>query len=250
MGSPRVFVESLLASGTDADLVVFYRDVAPETLAYLKSKGARLIRFHLLRPWHGPVHTRRFVLFARYAAAHFQRYRWIMTSDLRDVLIQSDPAAELDDGRVQFFLENGRHTISENPYAARWMHLFIPRQLHAEYGRCRPACCGVILGGGSEMAVYLTALARRIGSISLRHRFRVGADTALHNLIAHITRDVPGVLVENNRRVATMGLEPDGTYHIDTAGLIACVDGHVPSICHQYDRMPDLFMQSRFASPS
>lgn len=253
VGCPDIFVESLIASGANADLVVFTCDIDPKTEAYLRSRGATLIPFRFHRWWHGPVHTWRFVLFARYAAKHFRDYDYIMTSDLRDVVLQSNPFAAIgEDRRVRFFLESDRYTLGTEKYYARWMRMFIPAQYHSAYAPARVSCCGVTLGGTREMADYLAALANRIRKVSLLRRRIIGADSAFHNLIAHVTHDVPGILVENNDLVATMGLEPPGSYRIGSDGLIECGDGRVPAICHQYDRTPEFAaaMRARFASDS
>jgi hypothetical protein len=97
------------------------------------------------------------------------------------------------------------------------------------------------------MKAYLEALARHIDHIGLFKRRQIGADSAFHNLIAHVTHEVPGVVVENNQRVATMGLEPPGTYHIDDAGRVATAQGSAPPILHQYDRLRELMERSRYA---
>jgi hypothetical protein len=248
VGPPTVFVESLRASGANARLVVFVNDVADETLRVLARAGATTIPFRFWRSWNGPIHAWRFVLFERYVARHFGAYRHIMTADMR-VVIQADPFAGMDFPAVQFFLENAAYTIATERFYAEWMRQFIPRALHETYGANRLACCGIILGGAPEMRDYLRALSTRLRAVPWPTRRRIGADSAMHNLIAHVTHDVPGRLIENNGRVATMGLEPPGTYHIDEAGRIACADGHVPPICHQYDRSPDLFGASRYAKP-
>jgi hypothetical protein len=237
VGTPTVFVESLAASGADADLVVFCCDVANETEQYLVDRGATIIPFRFWRWWHGPIHSWRFALFARYAAEHADEYAYVMTSDLRDVVIQSDPFAETDDPAVNFFLENAAYTIAGDRHYSKWMRRFIPSRFHSAYAGCRLSCCGVVIGGAREMTAYLQAMTRRIATVSLLQRRNIGADSAMHNLIAHVTHDVPGIIAENNGLVATMGLEPEGSYQIGEDGLIRCGDGHVPAICHQYDRI-------------
>ena len=248
VGAPTVFVESLIASGTDADAVIFCCDISNETERYLRSRGIKLIPFRFSRWWHGAIHSRRFVLFARYAAEQFQRYDYIMTSDLRDVVIQSDPFAEIDDPAVHFFLENA-NTIGSERFNAKWMRRFIPRRLHADYAKRQIACAGVVIGGARTMADYLAAVARRVSKVGILQRRHIGADAAMHNLIAHLTHDVPGLIVENNGLVATMGLEPPGTYRVGNDGFIRCADGHAPAICHQYDRIAEVkaLVEQRYA---
>jgi hypothetical protein len=247
VGAPSVFIESLLATGTDADVVIFHCDVAPETLAYLRSRNVILVPFRYHRWWDGPVHTWRFILFARYAAEHGARYDHIMTADLRDVLFQSDPFAAIATPAVHFFLEPLHGNISANGFYGKWMRRFVPRKFHRAYGRNPPICCGVILGGSAEMTAYLAALSRRLQTVSLIWRRKIGADSAMHNLIAYVTHDVPGVIAENDGIVATMGIAPEANYTIDADGVIRSPGGHVPAVVHQYDRHPALFARSRYA---
>jgi hypothetical protein len=105
---------------------------------------------------------------------------------------------------------------------------------------CRITCCGVTLGGTDEMVRYLDTLVAAIQSLPWRLRAKIGADTAFHNRMAHLTREVRMVLVENNLHVATMGLEPESVYCVDERGQIRTTKGHLPAILHQYDRHPAL----------
>ena len=70
----------------------------------------------------------------------------------------------------------------------------------------------------------------------------------MHNLIAHITHDVPGILGENDGLVATVGLAPEENYTVDAAGYIHAPGGHIPPVVHQYDRHPELFARSKCAA--
>jgi hypothetical protein len=90
----------------------------------------------------------------------------------------------------------------------------------------------------------------RLRAVPLPFRRKIGADTAFHNLIAHVTREVPAVIVENNVLVATMGIEPAARYLVGADGRIRTRDGHLPAILHQYDRLDEIRVpvEARFAS--
>ncbi len=248
VSAPRLFIETLKASGADADVVVFVHDIAPEIERYLRDNGVTLVPFRHWRPWNGPVHAWRYVLFARYATQHQAQYRAILTSDLRDVLFQSDPFAQMPDARVRFFLECGTYTHGTTHHYAKWLRIFANRQLREALWDKPVSCCGVTIGGATEMAAYLDAMARWIKRVPPIIRQRLGADSIAHNVLAYTGRQMNGVVEPNNGLVATMGLEPPGVYVVDAKGRFATQDGHVSAICHQYDRLPGLFAQSRYAS--
>jgi len=89
------------------------------------------------------------------------------------------------------------------------------------------------------MARYLNALAKRISGMGWLRRRKFGADSAFHNLLCYVTRDVPGAIVPDGDLVATMA-ESGDAYAVDDAGVIRRSDGFVPPICHQYDRYPEI----------
>jgi hypothetical protein len=90
------------------------------------------------------------------------------------------------------------------------------------------------------MTEYLARLAAYLHALPLRLRREGGADTAFHNKIAHLTREVAAEIVENDVHVATMGLTPPSAYMAGADGVIRTADGRAPAILHQYDRIPAL----------
>jgi hypothetical protein len=87
---------------------------------------------------------------------------------------------------------------------------------------------------------YLRRLAGYLQALPAELRRAGGADTVIHNRMAHLTHEVPGTLVENDVHVATMGISPPGTYVAGADGVIRTADGRVPAILHQYDRLPEI----------
>ena len=76
-----------------------------------------------------------------------------------------------------------------------------------------------------------------LAAVPLKIRRKIGADTAFHNRIAHLTHAVPVVMVENNVHVATMGIEPASAYRAGPDNAIRTAAGALPAILHQYDRI-------------
>src|SRR5262249_12630084 len=114
----------------------------------------------------------------------------------------------------------------------------------------RISCCGVLLGGTQAIVAYLERMTARLRAVPLPIRRKIGADTAFHNLIAHVTREVPAVIVENNVLVATMGIEPATRYLGGADGRMRPRDGPRPATLNQYARLEEIRARvgARFAS--
>ena len=236
----RIFVESLRGSGYTGDIVMLvgFRDRA--LIAYLRSRGATPKRTWFIRRFHGPIHAYRFELFARTLQGLRDRYDTVMVTDVRDVAFQAHPFAATDGDGCLFFMEGDRRAIGDEPTNMVYVRTFLS---DAEVERLKPhriTCCGVVIGGMAAMIAYLDRMTADLKSVPLRVRRKIGADTAFHNRMAHLTRDVPATLVENNVRVATMGIEPLSVYRIGADNLVRTADGHLPAILHQYDRIPEI----------
>ncbi len=97
---------------------------------------------------------------------------------------------------------------------------------------------------------YLERMAARIGAMPWRIYRRIGHGyQAIHNYLVHLDPAIDGIVVDNNRHIATMALEPRTFYRLDRESLIYGPDDHLFPICHQYDRFPDLLraIEARYA---
>jgi hypothetical protein len=232
----RIFIESLRGTGFAGDVALLVRPNQRELKAYLARHGARTFHSLSTRRLHGPIHAYRFRRFADYLGEHGDRYDQVLVSDVRDVAFQKHPFDGISSPACHFFLESANETIGSEPYNRRWSRMFLRPEEAETIAACRISCCGVTLGGSAAMTRYLECLVAAMQSLPWRQRLRIGADTAIHNRMAHLTHEAAAVLVENNRHVATMGLEPESAYRVDDLGQIRLPDGHVPAILHQYDR--------------
>jgi hypothetical protein len=234
----RVFVESLRGCGYGGDIVMLVGLTDFALAAYLRGKGATPKRTWFIRRLHGPIHAYRFQLFADYLRAHRERYDEVLICDVRDVAFQAHPFAGIADPACHFFLEGDSRTIGNEPTNMVYMRAFLPPGDVEQIKPCRISCCGVILGGMAAMTAYLDCMTADLAAVPLNIRRKIGADTAFHNRIAHLTHAAPGVLIENNLHVATMGIEPASAYRIGPDNAIRTAGGALPAILHQYDRIP------------
>jgi len=234
----RPFVESLRATGYAGDVIIIVNFWNWRLQSYLRAFGVTSCRMWTTRRIHGPAATHRYEFYARIARENRDRYDEMMVTDTRDVLFQRHPFADLSSPACHYYYEHSIMTIGEEPTNLLWAKLFLPPDQAAAVSRHRVSCCGIVAGGMAAMNVYLARMAADLRAVPLRDRRRGGADTSLHHRLAFLDGGVPGVVMENNIHVATMGLEPESTYRVGDDGVVRTADGHIPAILHQYDRVP------------
>jgi hypothetical protein len=234
----RPFVESLRATGYAGDVIIIVNFWNWRLQSYLRPFDVTPYRMWTTRRIHGPAATHRYEFYARIARQNRDRYDEMMVTDTRDVLFQRHPFADITSSACHYYLEHSTRTVGEEPTNLRWTKLFLRPDQAAAVSRHRVSCCGIVIGGMAAMNEYLARMAADLRAVPLRDRRRGGADTSLHHRLAFLDDGVPGVVIENNVHVATMGLEPESTYVVDDDGVVRTADGHVPPILHQYDRVP------------
>ncbi len=245
----RIFISSLRQAGYTGAVVMLIGLADRSLAAYLRTQGVEPRRVWFVRRLHGPIHAYRFELFVRYLRQFGERYDEVLISDVRDVLFQAHPFAGMMGPNCHFFLEGAAKTIGNEPTNMLYMRLFLTPAEFEAIAPERISCCGVVLGGTRAVMAYLERMTARLAAVPLRVRRKIGADTAFHNLIAHATSDVPSVIVENNVLVATMGIEPAARYVVGVDRRVRTVDGNLPAILHQYDRIAEIRapVEARFA---
>jgi len=236
----RVFVESLRAAGYAGDVIMLVGRLQWRLKAYLARHGVRPFPHWSTRRLHGPIQAHRFERFASVLQGAASRYDQVAVSDVRDVLFQRHPFADVSGPGCRFYLEAAPWTFATEPTNRRWAKLFLSAEEFAAIGPCRISCCGVVLGDAASVAQYLARLAGYLQALPPELRREGGADTVFHNRMAHLTHEVPGTIVENDLHVATVGISPPGTYVAGADGTIRTADGRLPAILHQYDRLPEL----------
>jgi hypothetical protein len=167
------------------------------------------------------------------------------------VLFQRHPFADIRSTACHFYIEHPTLTIGEEPTNHRWAKQFLTPDQTAALAQQRISCNGIVIGGMAAMNDYLARMAADILTVPLKLRKRGAADASLHHRLVFLPGGIPGVIMENNLHVATMGLEPDSTYVVGSDGLVRTAGGHVPAILHQYDRVPHVkaAVDRRYAGP-
>jgi len=237
----RVFVESLRAHYA-GDVLLLIRWPGLRVARYLNSRGVNVIRMFQTRSFTRSVHARRYAIYLDYLRARLARYDQVMMSDVRDVVFQRNPFDGIASPKCHFYLESAGRTIGEDPTNARWVRGCFSAAEAERLAACRISCSGITIGGTAAIVAYLEQMVARIRVVPWRIYRRIGHgyDQAIHNYLVHVDSAIDGIVIENNRHIATMALEPRAFYRLDREALIYGPDDHLFPICHQYDRFPDL----------
>jgi len=246
----RVFVESLRAN-YQGEVLLLIGWSGLRVARYLKSHGVDVIRVFQTRSFTRSVHARRYAVYLDYLRARLCRYDQVMMSDVRDVVFQRNPFDGITSPKCHFYLESVARTIGEDPTNSRWVRGCFSSAEAERLAACRISCSGITIGGTAAIIAYLERMAARIRAMPWRIYRRIGHgyDQAIHNYLVHLDPAIDGIVVDNNRHIATMALEPRTFYRLDRESLIYGPDNHLFPICHQYDRFPDLLqaVEARYA---
>jgi hypothetical protein len=246
----RIFVESLRAHYA-GDVLLLIRWPGLKVARYLTSRGVNVIRVFQTRSFTRSVHARRYAIYLDHLRARPSRYDQVMMSDVRDVVFQRNPFDGISSAKCHFYLESAARTIGEDPTNSRWVRGCFPAAEAELLATCRISCSGITIGGTAAIIAYLERMVARIRAMPWRIYRRIGHgyDQAIHNYLVHLDPEIDGIVVDNNRHIATMALEPRAFYRLDRESLIYGPDDHLFPICHQYDRFPDLLkaIEARYA---
>ena len=76
-------------AGDDSDVVLVYGNASDETLDWLESQGVILVP--MLPVQNVPIHVLRFLSIHNYLVQHWQKYDYVITTDVKDVYFQTNP---------------------------------------------------------------------------------------------------------------------------------------------------------------
>ena len=76
-------------AGDESDVVLVYGNASDETLDWLESQGVILVP--MLPVQNVPIHVLRFLSIHNYLVQHWQKYDYVITTDVKDVYFQTNP---------------------------------------------------------------------------------------------------------------------------------------------------------------
>jgi hypothetical protein len=166
----------------------------------------------------------------------------ILLTDVRDVLFQRDPFADLPATGLGLSLEGPGYTLATEPHNAARLRLMYGEEMVERIGSNRVSCAGVTYGERAAMMRYLDLMTGEIETLSLRKAgLEGGLDQAMHNALLWTGQLQEVHLLETlASTVTTLHGIPEADVPISPHGTVLNRDGSEPSVVHQYDRVPGL----------
>lgn len=247
------FVESWKENLSEIDLYIFYLDFSELTKRWLNSVGVNIVEapseykdefFNK----NGNVMLIRMRLFNAFLKEHIHEYKSVLISDCRDVFFQGNPFLDMDidmpqEGRIKFSSEGISIVDSGgNPY---WLTRFVGNEDWKEqFGNREVLNGGVYCGTANEIIRYHQLLIDMMPGDQFWGVDQAAMNYVVYNVLSEkmdIIYSDPNtgdlISIFNNRSACK--LEND---------YVVNKDGNVPSVVHQYDRVPSLvdFVNARY----
>lgn len=188
--------------------------------------------------FHQPASSRYFH-YLRYLRHRVARHDWVLTTDVRDVIFQSDPFAPAwrPAGGVVFLDQSA--AFGSDAGNDRWVtNTYGEAGLAPLLGR-RVSCSGNTLAPAPLMLQYLAAMTRELAFQTDRISGHEGVDQGVHNWLFHTGRLAGFTGLENGAGpVLTMHNLPAERIPVDSTGRLLDRAGRVIPLLHQYDRNP------------
>jgi hypothetical protein len=204
-----------------------------------RGSGQRFALQFWIARWVCTPMEARFLSYRRFLEVH--PHRRVLLTDVRDVVFQRDPFADLPSSGLAVSLESADYTIATEHHNAHWIERAYGRKMLERIGDNRVSCVGVTYGDGSAIWRYLVLVTEEILRLSPSQLGIGGADTAIHNVLIW-TGQLGSVhqLETLASPVATFNGIDQQAVRISDAGTVLNRDGSEPSILHQYDRIAGL----------
>lgn len=181
----------------------------------------------------------RFLRYERFLGS--RPYGRVLVSDVRDVIFQRDPFADLPRQGLAVSMETASYTVATEPHNAMWLARAYGPGMLDRIGDQRVSCVGVTYGDATAIATYLRLFNQELLGLAPQAAGIGGADTAIHNMLLHTGQLGEARLLEPLRSpVATLNEISEATIQLSAAGHLLNEDGSEPSVLHQYDRLPRL----------
>lgn len=235
----RVWSRSLVASGFSGRKVLLAFHLEPEVIRQIEADGVEVLPAQAAGPARVNVYMQRFWDIAMLLGR--QRYRYAVTTDVRDVVFQADPVTWLEThlGSHDLVVSDEGVAFSDQPWNRT--------NLHDAYGQGavellrNDSIVNVGVFAGKAEAVRTTALATYLFSLMGAAQARV-ADQAAFNLLLK-WGCFPNVLRTNSTATFAaqlhVNLERGRQPHL-ADGLVCNAAGTPYAIVHQYDRSSEL----------
>jgi hypothetical protein len=224
------FILSLKATGFQGRIVLYVEDLESNAARYLRSCSVETLQFE---PGYMPVSSMRYFLYKQFLE-HENAIDYVMLTDVRDVIFQSNPFDSCTDNALYCFEEDKSTTLRSCVYNSNWILRAYGQGVLAALGHKAIICSGVTMGSLEQTREYLRTICKelkRVPAVS-------GIDQGVHNAMIYAGKLPNAVILANESGwVYTMHYVKSDKITINQDGYIANRSG-VPAVVHQYDRHP------------
>jgi hypothetical protein len=183
------------------------------------------------------VHTysSRFVQYLDFLKNRSAQYDKVMLTDVRDVFFQGDPFAQIPDGQLWMFEEEGPLTLGAEPRNRRWVEATFGRSVARQIADNRIICAGITIGSYANVCGYLETMEPELLARSPVYI----PDQGIHNAVARTgrLRHLNPVIAKNgDGPVLTVGMMKESQFQWDASGRLVNAAGVPYAVIHQFDR--------------
>ncbi len=232
------FLVSLRKSGFDGQIVFLTLEHSSAARKLMDEMGVLQVPFDWNAKNHFGIINYRWFGYARYLLGMLKDGELpasVFFCDLRDVAFQSDPFAGTT-APIEFNLEH--LSIGECKINSKWIEDCYGEEALAELKDKKVSCAGTLYADGVHAVRYLLEIQERLLDMS-NENAKLASDQAAHNVIVHRGVFPEAAILENGRRVLTIGgALPDSQLVIRGDNMICAPNGETSAVVHQYDRKP------------
>ena len=234
----------------DNDVVLVYGIASGETLEWLKDQGVKC--YSMINTPGVPIHVLRFLSIYNYLFHNWKQYKYVVTTDVKDVIFQSDPFSDLIGHKLVIASEGLKY--KDEPWGNENLYQAYGEYVYEEFKNNEIFNVGTF-GGQSE---YVKDMVFHIFTNGINRPIPI-VDQAVFNVLIN-TQPFKDVVHKTNKWAAELGtiMDPSKIEHFRPNllivepffedGLLKDYTDNVFSIVHQYDRVPELkkFVQEKF----
>lgn len=175
------------------------------------------------------------------------QYKNIFTTDVRDVVFQSDPFANLySDNYLYVFEEDASVPVSAEPWNSSWIRALYGQERLNEIANFTIICSGTILGSRDNMIRLIDLMGHEINRTTYYQPHIIADQGVLNHIcnthwysIFNMTKKSNGDIV-GTLHSTILDKNPSSYLCLDFNRKCVTLDGQIPAVIHQYDRNPVL----------
>jgi hypothetical protein len=246
----KPWVESIDTCGFTGDKVMIVGNASQETIDELTKRNFKLVKMDPNAGKQVPIHVERFVYIWTYLKDYWDEYEYVVTTDVKDVIFQTNPIEWLEKNLGDKKIVAGSESIQykNEPWGdENLMQTFGPF-FYEEFKDCEIYNVGT-LGGKSEyikdliLSLFLDAIGKPIRIVD-QSVYNVMIQTQPFKDITYFAQQKNGWACQAGTTADPSKIEQFRPHLLEAEpsfkdGVFLTSTGEPFSIVHQYDRVPE-----------